>query len=294
MKMNQIIRPMRLTSALFSIIIAFSAFSCKTSGQAGAKSTPQYARVAPAEIDYRAGFAALASTYNQWEDVKMPVNIKLTSPASMSLSGTVTMTAAKTINISLRMLGFEVASLYVDNDSVFAIYKVQKRYVAESIPQLLKNFPATVGNLQSLLLGRIFYPGLDTPYDINASMFEYSAAGDTDLPDAVVMTPMIDTAGIECAFIADGQVVPSVLAFMAIVSNHQASAIYSTPQLTPAGAVSPSCDINGSLGGKNIAARISWNLDKAQWNTGATAKRPNTRGYTRISASSLLKTLSSL
>ena len=68
----------------------------------------------------------------------------------------------RSVHLSLRFLGMEVASLMVTRDSIFALYKLERLYFAESISDLLGGFPATVGNVRDLLLGRAFILG-DTP-----------------------------------------------------------------------------------------------------------------------------------
>lgn len=283
-------------TAIAGSVTAFMSMSCKTAHQPDSTHLASQPRhdVTVTDGSYRADYAALSSAYLPWSDVKIPVNIKISSPASLSIGGTATLTANRSIGISLRMLGFEVASVMIDNDSIFATYKMQKRYVAESIPELLRGFPATVGNLQSLLLGHIFYPGADFIGETDASMFEFDSANDPDLPSAMLMKPRVDLNGAECVFVSDGETVPALLAFMAIAGRNQASAIYSQPVTTPAGPISPTCEINGTASGKTISARITFDLGKAKWNTGAAPRRPNTQGYRRISAASLLKSISTL
>ncbi len=68
----------------------------------------------------------------------------------------------RSVHLSLRFLGMEVASLMVTQDGIFALYKLERLYFAESISDLLGGFPTTVGNVQDLLLGRAFILG-DTP-----------------------------------------------------------------------------------------------------------------------------------
>lgn len=193
------------------------------------------------------------------------------------------------------MLGFEVASAYIDNDSIIATYKLKKRYVAESIPDLLHGFPATVGNLQSLLLGRLFYPGDDRAVDEEISRFDIRAAEDADLPDALIVSPAgLNLDGVVCAFVTDGATVPAMLATILMAGNSEASFLYSTPVSTEGGAVASSFDLDGMAGTRKVSASFNWNLDRARWNSGITLSRPSTAGYTRIPASSLLKAISSL
>lgn len=289
---------------VITLTALMASVSCHSARQASASSpdtVPPAMRTTAvasraADSGLRASFAALASTYSTaWTDVKIPITLKLSSPANLKISGTLTMIRNRSIHISLRMLGFEAATLLIDGDSVFATYKLQKRYVAESIPELLKGFPMNVGNLQSLLIGQAFMPGNGIIEATDASRFSLMPAGDADLPDAFLMTPVLGNAhGVEATFIVDGGVIPNLLAISAGTQNANASCIYSGSATTPAGAVTTGCEIFARSSAKQqIEASVDLNFDKARWDSGATVSRPNTRGYTRIPASSLLKALSS-
>ncbi len=93
------------------------------------------------------------SGYMRWDDIRIPVNVNIEKPKSLRVSGTMTMVRDKSIHLSLRFFGMEVAAAYVTGDSVFAYAKMQRVYVAESIRDALGGVNATVGDVQSLLLG---------------------------------------------------------------------------------------------------------------------------------------------
>ena len=76
-------------------------------------------------------YTELCKSYADWQDVTMPVRVSVTAPKSISLSARAAMKRDKWISISVRMLGFEVASLFVDKDSVHVIDRYHKKYVSE-------------------------------------------------------------------------------------------------------------------------------------------------------------------
>lgn len=69
------------------------------------------------------------------------MNVSLKLPKRISASGTMTMTRGKDISISMRVLGIEVATLYITGDSVIALDKWHKYYLAESVESLLGGCP---------------------------------------------------------------------------------------------------------------------------------------------------------
>lgn len=87
-----------------------------------------------------------------WTDLYVPVKLELTEPARMSISGRATIVRDRSIYLSLRMIGMEVATVYVDADSIFATEKVHRQMIAVGFDATLGR-KLTVGELQDLLLG---------------------------------------------------------------------------------------------------------------------------------------------
>lgn len=245
-----------------------------------------------AQPPYSDAFTALAgSVSGEWTDVRMPVTLSLESPKSISISGTATLVRDSSIYISLRMLGFEVVQLSIDGDSIHAVDKFNKRYVAESVPELLKGVELSVGNLQSMLMGRPFKPGTD---GFTAEMFpdfNISGAGE-EMPEMWVMTGAVHAGDrtAECSWVVDGLIAPVLSGLLVSVpdARREAMVYYSDPKETPAGTLSSECRIKLTAGSREVSASVSWNLDKAKWNTGETPQVRIPRGARRISASQLL------
>ncbi|MDE7407820.1 MAG: DUF4292 domain-containing protein [Muribaculaceae bacterium] len=89
-----------------------------------------------------------------WTTFSAPVKLKLETPKRMSISGRCSMEYGKSISLSVRMLGMEVATIYVTPDSVFAATtKFQKYYMKESLSSVLDDNYVPFEGLQDLLAG---------------------------------------------------------------------------------------------------------------------------------------------
>lgn len=285
-----------ITRAAATLLVAAACVSCGSQKQSGSSDTANtYNPSTPsASADLSSDFAALTSTYTAWKDVKMPVSLNMVSPGGIKVSGTATMVRNHGVHISLRMLGFEVAAMQIRGDSIFATYKIKKVYVAESISQLLDGFPVTTGNLQNLLLGQVFAPGEDNLTAASSKKFGYRSAADADLPGAFILTPTAPLRGVEAAFVVNGGTVPSLLALSVKAGENNATCVYADSQTSPAGRVAEECTVEGRFGKRNVKAELTWDLKKARWNTGEKLPALNTKGYSRINASQLLSSLTSL
>lgn len=88
-----------------------------------------------------------------WTDLEVPLNISLNSPTRANVAARVKMVRGQMIDVSLRIIGFEVGRLYVTEDSVFGMIKPSKVYMAESLKDVAGQFPVTVSDIQDMLIG---------------------------------------------------------------------------------------------------------------------------------------------
>lgn len=114
-------------------------------------------QLATASVEDR--FDAMVSSYKPWHSLSVPVKVELKSPSRLSLSGRAYMVKDSLVYISMRVLGFEVACMHVTRDSVYCVDKVHRLAVVEGIDRLCSNADITLGQLQSLLIGRAIIPG---------------------------------------------------------------------------------------------------------------------------------------
>lgn len=88
-----------------------------------------------------------------WTNVYMPVTVRMEAPMAISLSGRATMVRDSVINISMRVLGMEVAVANITADTVQLVDKFHKYYFAESTSALLGRHNMTLERMQNLILG---------------------------------------------------------------------------------------------------------------------------------------------
>lgn len=93
-----------------------------------------------------------------WSDFYAPVNAKIVANTEMSASGRLTMVRGKGIHLSIRGMGIEGGVVYVNQDSIFIVDKINKVFVADDYASILGDYKLALEDLQSLLLGLPFKP----------------------------------------------------------------------------------------------------------------------------------------
>lgn len=275
---------MKIKRLVYTIIIAaisVAIISCSSSRNTG--------KLSP-EVKYPVSVASLAEALAEkgdWQTMKIPVNVKLKKPLSAKIGGTMTLVRGSEVRLSLRFFGMEVASASITNDSVRAYVKVQKVYLAESLDQALGGFPATMDNLQSLLLARIFEVGKTYPDLGHCKIFA------EDGGNSYTVTPPSVAAGLSYTFTAD--IADNHLADLDIVSsgNHKANVTYSYPRNSEYG-IPEQIALLGSLKGKPLEAEIEYSVSGIDRSASSPKAFEIPRGYRKVSSSSLLKLLDSL
>lgn len=102
---------------------------------------------------------SIASNWEDWEKVSLSGKFKMDGlPLSPSLK--IYMERDSLIIISLRapFVG-EAGRMEITPDTILAVNKMKKTYVAESLNDILAYYPGTISDLQELILGRIILPG---------------------------------------------------------------------------------------------------------------------------------------
>lgn len=256
---------------------------------AGCRSSKQSATLSPESDGERSlseHFNALTSSYAEWEDVNVPVKLELEEPKQYSISGRATMVRGKSILISLRVLGLEVANLYITNDSVYATEKIHKYYLAEDINSLRGKFPVSINDVQDILLGQAFlleHGRIEKSMKKQVKLFEMGEYW-TILPkkfydDVEYAFGVSSDDKLMALTVYRKDVTPLVCQY----SNHVSSS---------AGTIARVSNINISTGKMAMKATIKWDAEKAKWNTGKQNVWKMPKGYKRISGESLMKTLS--
>lgn len=121
-----------------------------------------------------------------WQNVQIPVRVSLDKPMSFTMSGRATMFRDSLINISMRVLGMEVAVINLNADSLYIVDKFHKYYFAEPLGSVLGSHEMSVADIQDIIMGtnvgeasEITFnnPGSAEPVRVQYSDFTATPAG---------------------------------------------------------------------------------------------------------------------
>lgn len=201
--------------------------------------------------------------FTGWSRVRVPVTIRLSSPANMSVGATVTMIRDTSITISAKVIGMEVFVAQATNDSVLIVDKMHRQYLGKNISDALAGLPFNASSVQDVLTGH--------PIDIPES----------------ILPP-----GAKCTVTLNGDML-SYISF----SNRGTTNVrltYPATVSTPYGTMAESTVItaDSEKSDKNISATIEWQWSKAKWNTDVEPRviKLSDR-YTRIDTGNIAKLL---
>lgn len=277
-----------IAACCLSISMAFTLVGCGSKKQAQT-TAPLLNGTTITETDTH---TTLEQYSEPWQKLRMPLTVKLSQPKSVSISGTATMVRGRSVTLSFRVFGMEVAVLYLTPDSLLAIDKFHKRYVMEPLAPVLGGFPVNIDNVQDLLTGRPFLLGSDKPIADNASRFDIEVTSGSNV---WTMIPKKMPSKFEYGFSFDSML--SLVALIVKVADKSPVEIaYSPAERTPAGIFSPKITINATAGKTAVAGTISYNFGKIKTDDAVDAReieRPGSN-YERIPAKSLLKIVSGL
>lgn len=271
-----------------SVCMAISLVGCGSKKQAQTTATAQLG-TSFSKTDTR---KALEQYSQPWQKLRMPLTVKLSQPKSVSFSGTATMVRGRSVTLSFRVFGMEVAVLYLTPDSLLAIDKFHKRYVMEPLAPVLGGFPVNIDNVQDLLTGRPFLLGSDKSIVDDAGKFDIDVAGGSNV---WTMIPEKMPSKVEYGFSFD-TMLNLVALIVKVADKAPVDISYSPAETTSVGLLSPMVTIDAKAGKTAVAGTVSYNLGKLKTDDAVDAREIQTPGsnYERIPAKSLLKIVSSL
>lgn len=263
--------------------------SCRSSKH-GAASADYSRQPSAAEIkpeSPKKSVESLVRSYEDWSDVAMSFRCNLRSPKNISVSGKASMIRGKEIKISLRMLGFEVAGLYADKDSLFVYEKLNRTLIAEPMGKITSAAGITLSDIQNILLGQLCAPGQNNSFKDIVNSFAIEATSDN-----ILLATKSGHIPWLYTLTADSPVWIKSLD-VELEGKGNVNCNYSVPLLTEAGPASPSASIKATVGKQSVDASFEWSLETASWNKNQTPSRQIPNNYRRISALQLIKVLSS-
>ena len=232
-------------------------------------------------------YDAVIATLGDWQTMQTGGNIKLSAGSSFSSAIQMRMVRDEAIYISLRpVLGIEVGKLIITADSLYAVDKVHKRYLAEKVSILTSGIPVTVKDVQDIFLGRPFIIGQGTLDEALKSQVTTSNDG-----GKVTITANEQYKGHGYAFSFDKSYRITALNIVPTGSSAAAYQVkYSDVKKTTAGNIAHGIDANATVEKKKMAFSLSYkNID---WNEQVKIDRNIPSGYTRMSARDLFSMFS--
>lgn len=236
-------------------------------------------------------FDQIADSYAGWTDFYAPVTLRLESPKELSVSGRATMVNGKEIHISLRMLGMELAVIYINESKVYAVDKIHKQYIEEDLGHLLAGMDISISDVQNLLLGRLTSIGKGTVTRADAADFSFLSAD-----DHWILTPKRQFKGTSMNYIATKTEPPLLTDIsLRIKDKGVIDCSYSDITDTPAGLTAAIVTILSIVEKGDVKASVEWNMKDAKWNEGRSPsfKAPSS-SYKRIDTRSLLQSIGKL
>lgn len=223
------------------------------------------------------------SNVNGWTGLSVPVTFNVRSPKSISISGRMVMVRNSSISISLRMLGFEVAGLYADLDSIIVYEKLNKSMVIEPMDRLTALTGLTLTDLQDMLTARICYPGTRLDASNVTRLFETNAAD-----GSITLTPR---DGRLWSYVLTDTRHPELRLAAVSSSRVRMSCTYSAPSNNSIGTMVPRLTVDASAGKTHLDADINISLSSLKVDSEAKSSRPSVKGYKRINLAHLIKAL---
>ena len=229
---------------------------------------------------------AIIATLGNWQTMQTSGNIKLSAGSSFSSAIQVRMVRDQAIFISLRpMLGIEVGRLLITADSLYAVDKVHKRYIAEKVSLLTSGIPVTVSDVQDMFLGRPFILGKGT---LNETLKSQVTVGEAS---PLVLTANESYKGYGYVFNFDKA---GRIASLNIAPTKSAAAAYqvkySDVRGTSAGNIAHSIIADATIENKKMALSLTYK--NIEWNGNVKIDRSLPNGYSRMSARDLFSLFS--
>ena len=183
------------------------------------------------------------------------------------------------------MLGIEVGRLLITADSLYAVDKLHKRYIAEKVSILTSGIPVTVSDVQDMFLGRPFILGRGT---LNETLKPQVTVSETS-PLVLAANESYKGYGYVFNFDKTGRI-----ASLNITPTGNATAAYqvkySDVRGTSAGNIAHSINADATIDKKKMAFSLTYkNID---WNDNVKIDRSLPNGYSRMSARDLFSIFS--
>lgn len=260
-------------------LLLFAAVSCRSHKQAAAADY--------GGMSLNGRVACVTEGYKPWSELNLPLKLSLRAPQKLSVSGRIYMRRDSDIYITLRVLGMEVANIYVNTDSVYAADRIHKYYFAEPISDIFAGASLSIGNIQDAITGRAFINNDGTISSKASKLFTVS--DDTD--NTWVITPRTKINGDIAYQFRFSDATNALISLVFNIGGKLYGCTYSDPTDIGGSRFMQQLDIKTTAGKTAIDATVTLDFNKAKWEMPATARWRHRDGYRRITPESLTKAL---
>ena len=269
------------------IMLAAMMTACGTFKKATSNTDTTTTNTTTPQGDYTDPYDAVIATLGDWQTLQTGGNIKLNAGSSFSSSIQMRMVRDQAIFISLRpILGIEVGRLLITADSLYAVDKVHKRYIAEKVSILTSGIPLTVSDVQDIFLGRPFIIGKGTMNEGVKARITVTREG-----NMVLLTPSEQYKGYGYTFTFDKNNRITSLDIVPVSSGTAAFQVkYSDVKGTTAGNIAHGINANATVDNKKMALSLTYK--DIDWNGNVKIDRSIPGGYSRMSARDLFSLFS--
>lgn len=113
--------------------------------------------------DLQQRFAKTVASYKDWTTFKASGKVVIGGKKQVSSTMQISMVKGECITVSIKpMLGIELGKIYITNDSVIILNKMEKYYIAENLKMIAGGVPLNIDDMQNVLLARMFELGKGT------------------------------------------------------------------------------------------------------------------------------------
>ena len=229
---------------------------------------------------------AVLATLGDWQALQTGGNIKLSAGSSFSSAIQVRMVRDEAIYISLRpMLGIEVGKLVITADSLYAVDKIHKRYIAEKVSILTSGIPVTVSDVQDIFLGRPFIIGKGTL----SEPLKHLVTASTNSPLTLTANESYKGHGYSFSFDKNNRITSlDIVPAGSTATAYQVK--YSDVRGTKAGNIAHGVNVAATIEKKRMAFSLSYK--DIDWNGKVKIDKDIPGGYSRMSARDLFNMFS--
>ena len=265
-------------TTIFAFILLIGLAGCRSSKSIVDQSMLDYSSLTLSER-----LQEVAAANCPWTQLNLPLKVSLKSPDKLSLSGRIYMRRNHDIYVTLRVLGIEVANMYVNTDSIYVADKAHKYYLAEPIDRIFAGASLSIGDIQDALLGRAFINNRGT---LSADMLNQVTVADGENNSWDISPQSKINGSISYSFrLSDND--NSMQSFTVDTGSKQYSCSYSDPTTIDGSRFMQRMSISTKVGKTEIDATLALDFDNVKWEVPESARWRTPKNYRRINPRAL-------